>query len=145
MCKGWHKPVEELIKNTPSFMKGNVHDVQSLPTWHKGRVVLIGDSAHAVSPNSGQGASLALEDAMYLASLFRNSENDWENLFEQFERERKPRVEKIIVEGRRRGDNKKEITPFSAWIRDRTLSIVLPLFGEKGNRWVYEYKINWHD
>jgi len=36
---------------------------------HKDRVVLIGDAAHALSPNAGQGASMASEDAMYLAKV----------------------------------------------------------------------------
>jgi 2-polyprenyl-6-methoxyphenol hydroxylase-like FAD-dependent oxidoreductase len=38
------------------------------PTWTKGRVVLIGDAAHATAPNMAEGASLALEDALVLAS-----------------------------------------------------------------------------
>jgi 2-polyprenyl-6-methoxyphenol hydroxylase-like FAD-dependent oxidoreductase len=40
-----------------------------LPAWHEDRVVLIGDAAHAMSPSGGQGASLALEDAMHLVKL----------------------------------------------------------------------------
>jgi 2-polyprenyl-6-methoxyphenol hydroxylase-like FAD-dependent oxidoreductase len=143
LCKDWHGPVEELIAKTPKFMMGNVHDIQSLPKWHRNRVVLIGDAAHAVSPNSGQGASLALEDSMYLAKLLAQSPEDWQSVFDQFEQHRRPRVEKIIAQGRRNGNDKKELTPFSAWIRDQILSIVLPLFGEKGNRWIYQYKINW--
>ena len=64
-------------------------------------MLLIGDAAHAVSPNAGQGASLALEDAMYLAKLLRDCGGDYMAAFERFERERKPRVERIVVAGRR--------------------------------------------
>ncbi|MFV8827498.1 FAD-dependent oxidoreductase [Alkalihalobacterium sp. APHAB7] len=144
ICKGWNGPVEELIKKTPKLIRGNVHDIQSLPSWHNNRrAVLIGDAAHAVSPNSGQGASLALEDASYLAKLLFEESDSLENIFELFVQERRPRVEKIIAEGRRTGDNKKEMTPVSAWIRDRMLSIIFPLFVDKGNRWKYEYKVDW--
>jgi 2-polyprenyl-6-methoxyphenol hydroxylase-like FAD-dependent oxidoreductase len=71
----------------------NIFDIQSLPRWHEGRVMLIGDAAHAVSPNAGQGASLALEDAMYLAKLLRDCSN-YATAFACFERDRKPRVER---------------------------------------------------
>jgi 2-polyprenyl-6-methoxyphenol hydroxylase-like FAD-dependent oxidoreductase len=143
LCQGWNGPMQALIANTPTFMKGNVHDIQTLPVWCKGRVSLIGDAAHAVSPNSGQGASLALEDAMCLAGLLRRFPGQWRQAFDQFERDRRPRVEKIIDQGRRAGAHKQEITPFAAWIRDRMLSVVLPLFAERGNHWVYRHKIKW--
>jgi 2-polyprenyl-6-methoxyphenol hydroxylase-like FAD-dependent oxidoreductase len=35
-------------------------------TWQRGRVVLVGDAAHATSPSSGQGASMAIDDAVVL-------------------------------------------------------------------------------
>ena len=63
--------------------------------------MLIGDAAHAVSPNAGQGASLALEDAMYLAKLLRDCP-DHPTAFACFEQDRKPRVERIVAAGRRR-------------------------------------------
>lgn len=146
ICKGWNDPVEELILNTPKLIRGNVYDIQSLPSWHNNRrVVLIGDAAHAVSPNSGQGASLALEDASYLAKLIMEKPDSLSDVFEQFVHERRPRVEKIIAEGRRSGDNKKEMTPFTAWLRDQMLSIIFPLFADRGNRWKYDYKIDWKE
>ncbi|WP_018924603.1 FAD-dependent oxidoreductase [Salsuginibacillus kocurii] len=145
LCKGWHAPIEELIEKTPAFMQGNVHDIETLPAWHTDRVVLIGDAAHAVSPNSGQGASLALEDAMYLATLLNQADKTISQLFNQYEEDRRPRVEKIVADGRRMGDGKKEMSPLGAWTRDQMLKVIFSLFAERGNRWIHEYKIPWKD
>jgi 2-polyprenyl-6-methoxyphenol hydroxylase-like FAD-dependent oxidoreductase len=139
---GYHEPIETMLRNTHSPVKHNIHDIQSLPTWHKGRVVLMGDAAHAVSPNSGQGASLALEDALYLAKLLRHS-NDYEQVFQQFEQDRKPRVEKIVAEGRRRGNDKHVVSPFQAKIREVMMAIFLNLFGIVGQEELYGYKVAW--
>jgi 2-polyprenyl-6-methoxyphenol hydroxylase-like FAD-dependent oxidoreductase len=114
MYHGYHDPIERLIEHTGPPVKLNVYDIQTLPSWHKGRLVLIGDAAHAVSPNAGQGASMALEDAMYLAKVLCEAHGDHERAFERFERERKPRVERIVAEGRRRSSDKKSVTPFES-------------------------------
>ncbi len=45
-----------------------MYQVPPLPTWHSDRVVLLGDSAHAMAPNLAQGACLAIQDALELAS-----------------------------------------------------------------------------
>ncbi|MBO9727250.1 MAG: FAD-dependent monooxygenase [Chitinophaga sp.] len=141
--RDFHVPVATLIKHTERPIRQNISDIPSLPTWHKGRVLLIGDAAHAVSPNSGQGASLALEDAMYLAKLLRDGQADYKKVFTQFEAGRKQRVEKIVAEGRRRGNDKKVLSPMQAKIRNFMMSVFLKLFGIKGIDWVYRYKIDW--
>jgi 2-polyprenyl-6-methoxyphenol hydroxylase-like FAD-dependent oxidoreductase len=139
---GYHEPIETLIRNTQATVKHNIHDIQSLPTWQRGRVLLIGDAAHAVSPNSGQGASMALEDAMYLAKLLRDC-GDYAQVFAQFEQARKPRVEKIVAEGRRRGNDKTVVSPFQQAIRELMIRIFVNLFGTKALDEAYSYKIDW--
>lgn len=136
-------PAAALITNTERPLRQNISDIQSLPTWHQGRVLLIGDAAHAVSPNAGQGASMALEDAMYLAKLLRDGKGDYAKVFLQFEGDRKERVEKIVAEGRKRGVGKQAVSPFKAKIRNMMMSLFLKLFGIKGIDWVYKYKIEW--
>lgn len=58
-----------LIKATPpeAFIRGDLYDFAPIPQYHKGRAVLIGDAAHATTPNLGQGANQALESALALA------------------------------------------------------------------------------
>jgi 2-polyprenyl-6-methoxyphenol hydroxylase-like FAD-dependent oxidoreductase len=106
-------------------------------------VVLIGDAAHAVSPNAGQGASMALEDAIYLAKLLRDAQGEHERAFERFERQRKPRVERIVAEGRRRSSDKKSVSPFESALRNAMLAIFVNLFGERSQDWLYRYRVDW--
>ena len=73
---------------------GRYYDIPSLPTWHRGRVCLLGDAAHAVGPHVGQGSSLALEDAFVLAKCLRDIP-DASRAFSTFERVRRSRVEPI--------------------------------------------------
>ncbi|MER6028851.1 FAD-dependent oxidoreductase [Streptomyces sp. NPDC001851] len=64
--------------------------------WRRGRTLLIGDAAHAASPATGQGASMALEDAVVLAKALRDLP-DAQAAFAAYERHRRPRVEHNIT------------------------------------------------
>jgi 2-polyprenyl-6-methoxyphenol hydroxylase-like FAD-dependent oxidoreductase len=139
--RGWPEPVAAILRNAPELLRGPVYDLASLPTWWKDRALLIGDAAHAISPHAGQGASLALEDAMYLAKLLRDSGPGHEQVFERFVQDRRERVEKIIAEARRRGDGKRTLTPAAAWIRDRVISGLVRVWGNRMNDWIYSYRI----
>ena len=48
------------------------YDIRSLPAWHNDSMIVIGDAAHAASPSTAQGASMALEDAVVLAQCLRD-------------------------------------------------------------------------
>lgn len=61
-----------------------------MPAWHRGRVVLVGDSAHCASPLSGRGTSLALTGAWFLAQALREHPGDIEKAFAQYERDQRP-------------------------------------------------------
>jgi 2-polyprenyl-6-methoxyphenol hydroxylase-like FAD-dependent oxidoreductase len=135
-------PIPEIIQATPGEIgKWPVYDMPSLSTWHKGLVCLIGDAAHATSPHSGQGASLALEDAAVLAQCLRDSLKV-EHAFARFEHLRKERVEKIVRQARRTGNGKMVTNPVAVWFRD----LVLPFFikqGAKASEPVLSYKVDW--
>ncbi|MGA5036872.1 FAD-dependent oxidoreductase [Streptomyces capoamus] len=76
-----------------------VTDATELPlgtAWHTGRVLLVGDAAHAASPATGQGASMALEDAVVLAKALRDLP-DPQTAFAVYERHRRPRAEHNIT------------------------------------------------
>lgn len=65
---GWHEPVEALIWATPEeeILRNDIYDRPPLKSWGEGRVTLLGDAAHPMTPNLGQGAAQALEDAVVL-------------------------------------------------------------------------------
>jgi FAD-dependent urate hydroxylase len=66
-------------------------DWLELDQWHRGRVILIGDAAHASIPMLGQGGCLAMEDAYVLAEVLRETDSV-EHAFEAYVSRRKPRV-----------------------------------------------------
>jgi 2-polyprenyl-6-methoxyphenol hydroxylase-like FAD-dependent oxidoreductase len=142
--ENYHAPIATLIRHTHSPVKHNIFDIQSLATWHQGRVMLIGDAAHAVSPNTGQGASLALEDALCLAKLLRDC-GDYAQVYQQFETFRKPRVERIVAEGRRLANDKAIVSSFEQFMREIMLRIFVNLFGEKAQEPLYSYKVEWEE
>ena len=68
-------PGHQLIRHTSADrlqVLGSLRIMPSLPHWHRGRMVLVGDAAHAPSNTSGQGASLAIESAVQLARCLRD-------------------------------------------------------------------------
>lgn len=136
-------PILDILRATSGgFGKWPIYDLPSLPTWHEGHVCLLGDAAHATSPHVGQGASLALEDALVLAQCLRDVPSP-ERAFATFERLRKGRAEKLVVQARRTGGSKVVSNPVQGWFRDLTLPFFLRL-GAKSTEWVYSYKVDWN-
>ena len=135
--KGWHDPIPQILEAAENIMVTATLDVATLPTWSRQRTLLIGDAAHATSPHAGQGASLALEDAMRLGRLMQQRQ-ELGVTFQRFEAERRPRAERIVALARRNGNSKREFSATGAWIRDRMLKLLLPL-SAKGMDWMYAY------
>ena len=77
-----------------------VQEVET-PCYHQGRVVLIGDAAHALPPILAQGAAMAVEDAVALAELIGGN-HDLDEVLQSFEAARRPRVETIRAAVRHR-------------------------------------------
>jgi 2-polyprenyl-6-methoxyphenol hydroxylase-like FAD-dependent oxidoreductase len=133
--------ISDLIKATPQILgPWQLHDLRSMPRWTEGRVALLGDAAHAMSPSAGQGASLAMEDAMVLAQCLRDID-DVPRAFQTYERLRRPRVDAIAKHAARQSNNKAP-TRMSEWFRDRMLPFFLR-FGAKSQTQSYEFRIDW--
>lgn len=114
----------EIIKHTEDIIAYPVYDLPKLPDWHKGRVCLIGDAAHGISPHVGQGASLALEDTLVLSCLLKEEEH-FSTAFQKFQDQRQPRVEKVIKTAQKVGNTKSKVNPVAAWFRDRLIGFFI--------------------
>ncbi|WP_309572005.1 FAD-dependent monooxygenase, partial [Deinococcus sp.] len=79
-------------------LQTDLHEV-TLPRWTRGRVALLGDAAHAMTPNLGQGAGMSIEDAVVLAELLATGDGVAQALAD-FERRRRGRVERIQRQAR---------------------------------------------
>jgi 2-polyprenyl-6-methoxyphenol hydroxylase-like FAD-dependent oxidoreductase len=120
-----------------------VHDILSLPTWHRGAVCLIGDAAHAIGPHVGQGVSLALEDSLILARCLRDMP-DAAAAFAAFERLRRARVDPIAKQSRRTGQQKAP----AGWVGRKVRDLVLPIFlrsAARGASEIYRYPLDWNE
>lgn len=94
-------PAADIVAATgEQLMATNARDLPVGMRWHRGRTLLIGDAAHAASPATGQGASMALEDAVVLAKALRDNGTIAAAL-QVYDRLRRPRVEGNIVNSAR--------------------------------------------
>lgn len=125
---GWCDPVGPFLASSPAILRTALYDVPSLPAWSRGRAVLIGDAAHAMSPAGGQGASLALEDAMLLGHLLTDSHRPLDDAFAEFEQRRRKRVESISAVARSNDERSlKQLGTFGCWMRDHLFPVLAPL------------------
>jgi FAD-dependent urate hydroxylase len=99
----WHAPIAELVASTPaeSILQNDIYDIEPMPKWSRGRVMLLGDSAHATTPNLGQGACMAIESAAVLAEELAS--RDVDAAIEAYEQRRIPRTARIATESWRIG------------------------------------------
>lgn len=98
---GWYSPVKSLIEGTPADMilQNDIYDFAPLPRWTLGRVTMLGDAAHATTPNMGQGACMAIESAYSLARSL-SMEQDHFRAFARYEKERHARTARITNQSR---------------------------------------------
>ncbi len=67
-CGSFHAPIPQLIKRTDKVIWNDIIDIEPINKFAFDKVVLIGDAAHATTPNMGQGACMAIEDAVVLTN-----------------------------------------------------------------------------
>lgn len=98
----FHASVGEILRHTrdEQLIHGDICDLKPLNRFAFGKILLMGDAAHATTPNMGQGACQAIEDAAVLASELQRGHTSLENLFLAFEKRRVERTKGIIVRSR---------------------------------------------
>jgi 2-polyprenyl-6-methoxyphenol hydroxylase-like FAD-dependent oxidoreductase len=118
----WFDPIPALIESTeqgaiePTF----TYDRPPRRSWGRGRLTLLGDAAHPMKPNIGQGAAQALEDAVVLGSCVAGSD-DPEQALRAYERRRRKRANAVVRASRRAGRAAEVRSPLGARVRDAVM------------------------
>ncbi|KOX23239.1 hypothetical protein ADK67_21860 [Saccharothrix sp. NRRL B-16348] len=94
----WHAPIPGLLAATPAdaLLRHDICYLRApLPRYVSGRAVLVGDAAHAITPDLGQGACLALEDAVVLSDRLRHTA-DVPTALNAYDAARRPRTQRLV-------------------------------------------------
>lgn len=158
--QGWTPLIPALIEH--SGLGGETEGTLVLPRWitpslpkwtsDSGRILLAGDAAHCMPPDSGQGVSCAVEDAMTLGLLCEalfsakdakeaTDQDKLKRLCDLYTKIRKPRCEYIVAEARKRGDMKRELGWLEEMIRNVVIYGMCKIMPESAMDGFYSYDV----
>ena len=94
----YFEPVPALIESTPPefLIRNDIYDRKPLKSWSRQHVTLLGDAAHPMTPNLGQGGCQAIEDAIILAELLRQHPGDVPHALQLYESKRRRRTKEFV-------------------------------------------------
>lgn len=124
---GWHPPIETVLEATPdgAILRNDVYFLDPLRRWSEGRLVLLGDAAHATTPGVGQGAAMAIEDALVLAEQLTASDDLAAGLA-RYESIRRPRTELVLKLSRRADSAAQLASPIGRRLRNLVVRHIPP-------------------
>ncbi|MFI5691025.1 FAD-dependent monooxygenase [Kribbella sp. NPDC051586] len=115
--QSWHDPIPKLIAGSEKVLQNDIYDLTlPLVPFVQGRIVLLGDAAHAMTPNLGRGACSAIEDAGALARHLQASELP--AALTAYDAERRPATTKLIKRSRSLGRLAQTENPVVCGLRD---------------------------
>ncbi|MFF9850906.1 FAD-dependent monooxygenase [Streptomyces litmocidini] len=122
--RDWHEPIPALLAATrpEAVLHHDIHELATpLPAFTAGRVALLGDAAHAMTPNLGQGACQALEDAVSLAAALATASGVGAALA-RYDAERRPRSQSVARAARQAGRMGQQLShPVAVSVRNTAL------------------------
>ncbi len=132
LFKDFHPEIVKIILETPKdkIIFSDIIDLQPINQWQKGRVCLIGDAAHATTPNMGQGACQAVEDAYVLGKLFRQRKSA-EEVFAKYEKLRMKKAHYIVNTSWTIGKVAHFQNNVAVWLRNTLVKIMPKSANEK--------------
>jgi 6-hydroxynicotinate 3-monooxygenase len=92
-----------------------MYDCEPLTVWRRGRVVLLGDACHPMTPYMGQGAAMAIEDGAMLVRCLEASADDIDYAVQMYEASRKARATAVQQESRKNTWIKSDANPDWVW------------------------------
>ncbi|KAF4181098.1 hypothetical protein CNMCM8694_005577 [Aspergillus lentulus] len=97
----YYDPIRKILSIATEVKVWELQDMDPLPNWNRGRAIVIGDAAHAMTPLQGQGANMAVEDADSLRLLRPGlSHVEIESVLEQVDKVRRPRASRVLEDTR---------------------------------------------
>jgi salicylate hydroxylase len=135
---GFHQSLREVLSRAQTWRKWALFSLSALPSWVAGRVVLMGDAAHAMLPYLAQGGALALEDALVLADCLAELPGDEIAALARFSALRRARALRVERASRRQGRIYHLSPPF-AWARDLALRMLPGSLLMARLDWLYDW------
>jgi 2-polyprenyl-6-methoxyphenol hydroxylase-like FAD-dependent oxidoreductase len=133
--------IDQILSRVPARARTYpIFDMPAVPAWSGNRIVLVGDAAHAIGPHAGQGAGMAIEDAVTLAACLTD-ETGISAAFRRYEGLRRPRVTEVARVTVRNSAQKRTTGSFDRLLRRLILPIVLPL-GVRSMRKLMAYRVD---
>ena len=141
--KSWWGPISDVIDSTDeeNILVHEIFDRKPIKKWHKGRVTLLGDAAHPMLPNLGQGGAQAMEDALILARYLKEFPQNVEQALSHYEKVRIPRVTKIVQGSRMMARMMQLGNPMAVKARNQLLRKVPDEFKIKRLDWILGYEV----
>lgn len=137
----YHPYIQEILAcmDETQIQRCNFGVVSGLPKYHNERVCLIGDAAHGMPPNMGQGASLALEDAYCLVNLLVQNNQTFLGAVRQWEKVRRPRVKKMVNLSTKMNTYFQPDNSFLRVIRDHLIPLIPNVITQKQTEHLYKF------
>jgi 2-polyprenyl-6-methoxyphenol hydroxylase-like FAD-dependent oxidoreductase len=132
---GWADPVRAIVEATDSvsIQRQDIRDRRPIRHWGRGPVTLLGDAAHPMTFNVGQGACQAIEDAAVLARCLMSETGDAVAALRDYERLREPRTAAITKRAWRLGAVASWENRIGCAVRDRAMRPILSTVGLRGH------------
>ncbi|WP_369899890.1 FAD-dependent oxidoreductase [Bacillus manliponensis] len=138
----YHNPIPNILQNTKEHevIHRDIIDIIPMKQFFKGRTVFIGDAAHALTPNLGQGACQAIEDATILAECIQKSKNYGE-AFIMYDKKRRARIEKISNQSWKVGKMSQVENKLLALLRNQVMKYTPQWLYERQAHDLYNFQV----
>ncbi len=138
----WHDPIRAVIEATPdeAILRTDIADRDPIQKWSDGRITLLGDAAHPMTPNLGQGGGQAIEDAVVL-DLCLSASTDVADAFKDYESRRLERTARVVSEARRFGRIGQLENAAARWARDLAMRLTPQGATLGAVSWLYDFDV----
>ena len=125
LFRNWHAPIADVLDATDAgrILRNDIYDRDPVDHWGAGRVTLLGDAAHPMTPNLGQGACQAIEDGVVLARQLASA-REVPSALRAYESLRIPRTASVVTTSRRVGQMGQLESPALCRLRDLVLGMI---------------------